>query len=150
MKLLKDSITGELGIEEESLMKTCCLVLNATAFEVESSEGLSLRGLYPLSGMMNHSCSPNTSFFFTDGGRFMTVTAAKPLLEGDQVFTSYCPLLWPTWARRFHLSATKHFDCDCPRCEDPTVCTKNSLLIIFYNRFYGLIVSLKHFSIKEW
>lgn len=101
-----------------------CSVLNTNAFETKLSNELhseedSLRGLYPLSCMMNHQCVPNVRYKF-DGVQVMVVEAAKEIKAGEEIFTSYLQLFWGTLSRRLQLKATKDFMCSCPRCRDRT------------------------------
>ncbi|KAB0797473.1 hypothetical protein PPYR_08466 [Photinus pyralis] len=121
-----DILKGKLGLnfkeEEENLMRLTCTVLDANSFEVTvgNEEGRSgLRGLYPLSSLMNHSCSPNTMHNF-DKHRNMIVKAAVFIEKGQELFHSYTRLIWGTPVRRTHLERTKHFFCTCSRCNDPT------------------------------
>lgn len=48
------------------------------------------------------------------------VRAAVPLQKGQRLHLSYTHVLSPTILRREHLRESKFFDCDCPRCTDPT------------------------------
>lgn len=109
--------------ENTTLMCHALNVLNTNAFEViidaEGESNVSLRGLYPLSSLMNHNCSPNTRNSF-DKNKFMIITATRRIKMGEEIFTSYAQLLWGTPYRRAFLSKTKHFLCQCGRCSDPT------------------------------
>ncbi|XP_049964307.1 SET domain-containing protein SmydA-8-like [Schistocerca serialis cubense] len=95
-------------------MRRACAVMDANAFEVSAG----VRGLYPLSAMMNNECSPNTTHGF-DESHAMVVRAAVDIPEGRELTNSYTPLLWGTPARQRHLQLTKHFLCRCERCTDP-------------------------------
>lgn len=77
-------------------------------------------GLYPLACMMNHQCVPNVRYCF-DANHVMRVQATKNIMCGEEIFTSYIQIFWGTYSRRVHLTATKDFMCNCPRCSDPTV-----------------------------
>lgn len=50
----------------------------------------------------------------------ITVRATTNIKSGDELFSSYTYSLWPTIIRRSCLKETKYFDCNCPRCSDPT------------------------------
>ncbi|KAK9882546.1 hypothetical protein WA026_021893 [Henosepilachna vigintioctopunctata] len=108
--------------EEEQFLRLVCCVMDANAFEVlvgYEEKFANLRGLYPLSSLMNHSCSPNTMHVF-DKNHLMVVRASVPIKKGQDLCHSYARMIWSTPTRIYHLSRTKHFLCRCPRCSDPT------------------------------
>ncbi|KAG6457560.1 hypothetical protein O3G_MSEX010367 [Manduca sexta] len=108
--------------DEEQLMTLACCVLDTNAFQIASLYGkkeMSLRGLYPVSGLLNHNCISNTRYSYNNEYQ-MTVKAVKPIPKGAEIFTCYSGVLWGTPARRTHLYKTKHFWCKCERCADPT------------------------------
>lgn len=85
----------------------------------EQDNTVPLRGLYPLSALLNHNCLPNTRNTFTKD-RSMAVYASKDIETGEEIFSCYTGLLWCTPARRCQLYKTKHFWCKCDRCKDTT------------------------------
>lgn len=98
-------------------------VLNTNAFEsLSKSEehDILLRGLYPLSGIMNHECTPNTCHFFERDG-VIVVKATVDIKERTEITNTYTKLMWSNLMRQFFLRMTKNFQCDCSRCKDPTV-----------------------------
>ncbi|XP_063839098.1 SET domain-containing protein SmydA-8-like [Ostrinia nubilalis] len=108
--------------DDEDLMTLACCALDTNAFQIATPYGkkeMSLRGLYPVSGLMNHNCVPNTRHSYNKDSQ-MAVKAVKPIRAGCEIFTSYTGTLWGTPARRTHLYKTKHFFCECDRCADPT------------------------------
>nr|CAD7575036.1 unnamed protein product [Timema californicum] len=144
LKFLKKYISDRHGpnAEDQAFMKQACCVMDANAFEsraeldkfpgpdedwvhVKVTCTASLRGLYPLGGMLNHACTPNTRRGY-DCQHRMIIRAAVPIVKGTEITNSYTALLWGTPARRHQLYTTKHFLCTCPRCEDPQ--EKGSLL----------------------
>lgn len=78
-----------------------------------------LRGLFPLSAYLNHSCVPNTRNVFRKDYT-MAVYATRDIEIGEEILTCYTGLLWCTPARRCQLYKTKQFWCKCERCEDRT------------------------------
>lgn len=121
---IKHLLENKLSETELDWLRHCCGVLDGTAFEIElDTTANSLKGLYPLSAMMNHNCVPNTRLSYTDesSGYRMLVIASTFIPQGSEILTSYCPLLWGTNLRRTFLLYTKHFRCECERCQDPTV-----------------------------
>lgn len=112
----------EIPEEEEQLMLLACCALDTNAYQIATPYGkkeMSMRGLYPVSGLMNHNCVPNTRHYFNSDLQ-MTVKAVKPIRAGAEIFSCYTGILWGTPARRAHLYKTKHFLCKCDRCSDPT------------------------------
>lgn len=98
-------------------------VLNTNAFETPCRVGdheILLRGIFPLTAIMNHECTPNASHYF-DNGKTAIVRAARFIPKGAEVTTTYTKILWSNLTRNIFLKMTKHFTCDCPRCNDYTV-----------------------------
>lgn len=98
-------------------------VLYTNSYEVainsDGEENVSLRGMYSLASLMNHSCIPNTRICF-DKKKIMTVRATKKIKKGEEICTSYTQLIWGSPYRRAFLSNSKNFLCNCVRCADPT------------------------------
>ncbi|XP_066138840.1 SET domain-containing protein SmydA-8-like [Euwallacea fornicatus] len=121
-----DTLKEKLGFKfkelDEQFLKFVCCVLDANAFEValgnERSQS-SVRGLYPLSSLANHSCVPNISHVFNSRHE-MVVKAAVFIPKHSELFHCYTRLIWGSTIRLFHLYKTKHFVCKCLRCKDPT------------------------------
>ncbi|ALC49538.1 maker344 [Drosophila busckii] len=119
----------------EYFYRTIC-AFNTNAFESRfhlagagdgAGQEIVARALFPLAGMLNHQCTPNAAHHFLDG-ETIVVTATERIAEGQEITMSYTKLLWSTLARKIFLAMTKHFMCQCPRCQDPTVssqCTCN-------------------------
>lgn len=98
-------------------------VLNTNAFETPCNVGdhdTMLRGLFPLTAVMNHECTPNASHVFNNG-RMAVVRAARFIPQGTEVTTTYTKILWSNMTRMIFLKMTKNFICDCDRCNDNTV-----------------------------
>ncbi|XP_049816759.1 SET domain-containing protein SmydA-8-like isoform X1 [Schistocerca nitens] len=124
-ELLSRLCGGRVAPERLRAAGRAARVLDTNAFETpldgsRRPEALSgrLRGLYPLAAMMNHACSPNTTHGY-DAQHAMVVRAAVDVAPGQELTTSYAPLMWGTAARRAHLLDTKGFLCRCDRCRDP-------------------------------
>lgn len=119
--LIKSKIN--ISEEEENALKKICYVFDANAFETvvgvaESADDFSLRGLFPISALLNHSCVPNVTHLF-DKNQRMLFKSTVFIPKDAELLTSYTSLLWATAARRHHLYTTKHFYCQCQRCKDP-------------------------------
>uniref|UniRef100_A0A1I8N6M1 SET domain-containing protein n=1 Tax=Musca domestica TaxID=7370 RepID=A0A1I8N6M1_MUSDO len=98
-------------------------VFNTNAFDGGSremgEEEVRVRALFPLAAMLNHQCSPNADHHF-ENPETIVITAVRPIKGGEEIVTSYTKLLWGTMTRRMFLKMTKHFECCCERCMDPT------------------------------
>ena len=93
-------------------------VLDVNSFEIRGS-GSSLRGLYPLTAMMNSSCCPNTQNSI-DTDWVCRVRAVRKIRKGEEICDTYTATLTNTTCRRKSLKETKYFDCSCARCADPS------------------------------
>ncbi|XP_029056159.2 SET domain-containing protein SmydA-8-like isoform X1 [Osmia bicornis bicornis] len=123
IELLLRTVEKSPNEKDMELMKRVCGAFNSNSFETVSvhdkDRSSSLRGLYPLGGLQNHNCVPNTRHHF-DGKYRLYVNAALPIAAGEEVTMSYTNLFWDTTLRRQFLRITKHFSCTCKRCSDPT------------------------------
>lgn len=120
--VMKNILSLNIKEDEETFMRFVCLVMDANAFEVLinfEDDQTSVKGLFPLGSLANHSCCPNTWHVF-DEKQHMIVRACKFIPQGSEIFHSYSRLIWSTFTRRYHLYRTKHFFCKCQRCQDPT------------------------------
>ncbi|RZC35988.1 SET domain containing protein [Asbolus verrucosus] len=120
--IMKNILHLNIKEDEEIFMRFVCSVMDSNAFEVivgNEDNQSSVKGLYPLGSLANHSCVPNTTHVF-DEHQHMIVRAATFIPEGAEIFHSYSRFIWGTATRRFHLYRTKHFLCKCQRCQDPT------------------------------
>ncbi|KAL5273488.1 hypothetical protein ACFFRR_000308 [Megaselia abdita] len=95
-------------------------VLNTNSFVVNSESPCPLRALYPLGGMVNNECVPNSTYTFEKKNYNMILKAAKDIIKGEEITNSYTKLLWSNLMRRLYLKITKHFICKCKRCLDST------------------------------
>jgi hypothetical protein len=69
--------------------------------------------LYPRVALINHACQPNVLNVDTAEGR--KIIAARDIAAGEELFTTYIPLLADTAARQERL-AQYGFQCDCDAC----------------------------------
>lgn len=76
-------------------------------------------GLFPLTSMMNHSCSPNCAqYFIIEPGKpvRLIMRAIRAIAEGEELTYSYVALYEPTNLRQTKLQAAYGFNCTCERC----------------------------------
>ncbi|KAL1115615.1 hypothetical protein AAG570_005905 [Ranatra chinensis] len=120
---------------DEQLLDICG-VIQVNGHEVPLSEPGHV-GIYWKCSMLEHSCWANCSKSFTEAGEVL-VRAAADIAEGEHLSICYTDPLWSTPQRRYHLKETKFFECNCPRCSDPTEmgtyfsvfrCTQRSVLV---------------------
>jgi len=89
--------------------------VNCNGFTVEDEE-LSHLGsaIFPDVALMNHSCCPNV--IVTYKGTLAEVRAVQEISPGEEVFTSYIDLLYPTEDRNDRLRDSYFFTCQCQEC----------------------------------
>uniref|UniRef100_A0A8D2JFT8 N-lysine methyltransferase SMYD2 n=1 Tax=Sciurus vulgaris TaxID=55149 RepID=A0A8D2JFT8_SCIVU len=89
--------------------------VNCNGFTIEDEE-LSHLGsaIFPDVALMNHSCCPNV--IVTYKGTLAEVRAVQEISPGEEVFTSYIDLLYPTEDRNDRLRDSYFFTCECQEC----------------------------------
>nr|CAD7448336.1 unnamed protein product [Timema bartmani] len=80
---------------DEELIHTICGLFEVNAFEIRTTHGSNLRGLYPQTAIMSHNCVANTSHTISPGEQFR-----------GAVQVHYCPscitTVWPTLVTPSH------------------------------------------------
>ncbi|KAK7697048.1 hypothetical protein SLS64_013958 [Diaporthe eres] len=69
--------------------------------------------IYPKVALINHSCQPNV--LNADKGGTRVIVATRDIQEGEEIFTTYIPLLLDTESRNHRLHPYG-FRCDCAAC----------------------------------
>ncbi|KAL4623900.1 N-lysine methyltransferase SMYD2-A-like isoform X1 [Arapaima gigas] len=89
--------------------------VNCNGFTIEDEE-LSHLGsaVFPDVALMNHSCNPNV--IVTYKGTMAEVRAVQEIKPGEEIFTSYIDLLYPTEDRNERLKDSYFFTCECQEC----------------------------------
>ncbi|KAJ7423005.1 N-lysine methyltransferase SMYD2 [Pitangus sulphuratus] len=89
--------------------------VNCNGFTIEDEE-LSHLGsaIFPDVALMNHSCCPNV--IVTYKGTLAEIRAVKEIEPGEEIFSSYIDLLYPTEDRNDRLKDSYFFICDCREC----------------------------------
>ena len=98
-------------------------ILTINAFEIpncNSGEG-NLAAIFATGCLPEHNCIPTCHRSFGPD-LSITLRAAVSMEANERISITYTDSLWPTLERRSHLSYSKHFQCDCSRCTDPTEC----------------------------
>lgn len=140
--------------DQISFIKFVHSIIRINSFRIAKNvqdQKIPLRGLYPLSAFLNHSCVPNTRNVFSIDYT-MLVYATRDIEVGEEILTCYTGLLWCTPARRCQLYKTKHFWCKCERCKDNTeMGTKLSALKCVNKECVGILLPTSPLDPKcEW
>nr|XP_014102104.1 SET domain-containing protein SmydA-8 [Bactrocera oleae] len=104
---------------DETLLQTFLGIIDVNCFEIRAPDEGQLRGLYPRTALMAHSCVANVQIS-NDENYLMKVFATCDVTKGELLYNCYTNVLLGTDERRHLLKEGKYFDCKCERCEDPT------------------------------
>ncbi|XP_043917222.1 N-lysine methyltransferase SMYD2 [Protopterus annectens] len=89
--------------------------VNCNGFTIEDEELTHLgSAIFPDVALMNHSCFPN--IIVTYRGTTADVRATQEIHPGEEIFTSYIDLLYPSEDRIDRLRDSYFFTCDCKEC----------------------------------
>lgn len=117
LRQTKPDLLKECGSQ---LLHRLCGIIETNYMVIELPSGVELSGLFRQAGMMEHACQPNCYFQFDATSQQIAVRAGCDLRKGDHLQITYTNILWGTQMRQHHLLLTKHFNCHCTRCTDPT------------------------------
>lgn len=109
-----------LGLQQFSAdeIHEICTILDTNSFEVRiPSKSVKIRALYKTCSLLNHNCRPNTRHVFDDRLQIQLISTVD-ISKGESITATYTQSLWNTLSRRLHLKSSKHFWCDCERCQD--------------------------------
>ncbi|EDW00579.1 SET domain-containing protein SmydA-8 [Drosophila grimshawi] len=113
----RESLLSEYSAE---LLHRLCGIIETNYMVIELATGVELSGVFRQACMMEHACQPNCYFQFDAATQRIAVRAGCDLKKGDHLKITYTNILWGTQMRQHHLRMTKHFNCRCSRCEDPS------------------------------
>ncbi|KAJ8274763.1 hypothetical protein COCON_G00093880 [Conger conger] len=104
-----------LDFPDHAALTVLLAQVNCNGFTIEDEE-LSHLGsaVFPDVALMNHSCCPNV--IVTYKGIIAEVRAVQEICPGEEIFTSYIDLLYPTEDRNDRLRDSYFFTCDCREC----------------------------------
>ncbi|XP_059048745.1 SET domain-containing protein SmydA-8 isoform X1 [Achroia grisella] len=105
---------------DKELVQRVCGILEINTVEIPSRGGFSIRAVYPRLAIAAHSCVPNIVHTILLSDYQVQVRAAVPIKSGETLHLCYTHALSPTLFRREFLQESKFFNCECPRCADPT------------------------------
>lgn len=115
--------TGQaiIPLKDKTTMHRIYGIIETNAMYISLPTGTEICGLYPTACLMQHSCVPNCNYNFDMKNGFkIIVEAARDLITGEHLTTTYSHILWSTQLRQQHLKDTKYFTCTCERCKDPS------------------------------
>ncbi|XP_055380294.1 uncharacterized protein LOC129611259 [Condylostylus longicornis] len=120
-KLQEQSQTQILKKYDENILHKICGIIETNYMCINLLNGLELSGIFAIACMMEHNCQPNCYFLFDHQNGFkISVIAGRDIKQGEHLKIMYSNMLWGTHMRQEHLQMTKHFNCKCERCCDPT------------------------------
>ncbi|XP_068147750.1 SET domain-containing protein SmydA-8 [Drosophila tropicalis] len=109
--------------KDVELVQRLLAIFDTNAFEIRAPEsGGSMRGIYRRASLFPHSCMPNLVSAIDDAsnGRQIKIYASRFIAAGEILYNCYTNVLLGTQERREILKQGKCFNCNCPRCVDPT------------------------------
>ncbi|KAG8504446.1 N-lysine methyltransferase SMYD2, partial [Galemys pyrenaicus] len=112
---LRHFYSRHLELPDDASLVVLFAQVNCNGFTIEDEE-LSHLGsaIFPDVALMNHSCCPNV--IVTYKGTLAEVRAVQDIGPGEEVFTSYIDLLYPTEDRNDRLRDAYFFTCACREC----------------------------------
>ena len=113
------------------------LAIQCNAHRIVNQAGQAVTlGIFPMTCMMNHSCTPNTEHHFELAiGKppQLVMRALQDIEEGTELCYSYVPLFQSTAVRGNLLRKAYSFDCSCRRCSE---CSNNFFSEALCDRLY--------------
>lgn len=73
-------------------------------------------GIYEIICRVNHSCTPNSHWAWSESTGCQTVYAATDISEGEEISTAYVPITRSRERRQKDIFTTFNFTCACPPC----------------------------------
>lgn len=104
------SLTYHATEQEERTSDKLGLIFRSNAYKTDNDIGL-----FPKIARINHSCRPNTSYYWNSKQNKRIVYANRRIVKGEEVFDSYISLLLPQ-AGRQKLLEPYGFVCSCEAC----------------------------------
>ena len=113
--------------------------IQCNAHKVVDSDGAAVAlGLFPMTSMINHSCTPNAvhSFQLTSGEcPRLIMHAISDIAVETEICYSYVQLYQSTAVRKDQLRSAYSFDCICLRCRENSSHTSDPTEPMFLNDF---------------
>lgn len=106
--------------------------------------------IFPKISLINHSCDPNIRNSFD--GQFLTIHAARPINQGEQVFNCYGPhyKVMDREERQFALAQQYCFECKCEKCTSRDCTIDQYYQYQCPNDSCGAAIDLNGTVAKQW
>lgn len=104
------SLTYHATAVEEATMDKLGIIFRTNAYNTDDQIGL-----FPRIARINHSCRPNTSYYWSKKLNKRVVYASRKIKKGEEFFVSYIGLLSAHAQRQKHLDRYG-FKCTCEAC----------------------------------
>ncbi|KAJ4377076.1 SET domain-containing protein 5 [Didymella sp. IMI 355093] len=104
------SLTYHATAHEEATMDKLGIIFRTNAYNTDEQIGL-----FPKIARINHSCRPNTSYYWSKKLNRRVVYASRPIKKGEEFFVSYIGLLSTHEERQKRLDRYG-FRCTCSAC----------------------------------
>jgi len=125
---------------------------NAYIIGENPNNDVDLQGLFPITSIINHSCSANTICFARDNFTF-SCRAVVNIKKGEELTTNYLHYHYHFFGlsyRRPELSEFWHFKCNCRRCKDYTEFGTMSDALVCKDCDQGRLMPLNMNAGAEW
>ena len=86
------------------------------------NKDVDIQGLYPITSILNHSCTSNTICYAQDNFTFVC-RAVTNIKKGEEITTNYFHFHYHFFGRSYRQQELRehwHFTCGCERCKDNT------------------------------
>lgn len=99
------------------------LIIQCNAHKIKDGKYDVALGLFPLTSMLNHSCTPNCFHSYlidateSHSPPTLVIRALCDIHPGDEICYNYIPLYQSTDTRQAQLFRAYSFTCSCPRCQ---------------------------------
>lgn len=117
VKYLFDTLAKQRFLMHLVLHHSIVIPKNAFSDVVQCSHQLTLKYIFDVLSILNHSCAPNLEFDTV--GKFGYCVSVRPIQRGDQVFINYMgdDVYKTTELRQKSLKDCWGFECKCDKCE---------------------------------
>ncbi|KYQ91062.1 hypothetical protein DLAC_07965 [Tieghemostelium lacteum] len=103
------------GVEKSDILNAYSIIqLNGheVLHPLHDSNGF---GIYPTASYLNHSCEPNSCWYFDENG-MICIANFKEIKKDEEITITYIDTTYPLNSRRKDLLETYHFFCKCTKC----------------------------------
>jgi len=138
--------------EKEILHVMGIIDTNSYIIGENPNKDVDLQGLFPITSIINHSCSANTICFARDNFKF-ACRAVKNIKKGEELTTNYLHYHYHFFGLSYRLPELSdfwHFKCNCHRCKDFTEFGTLSDALVCKECDEGRLIPLNMNPGSEW